>query len=72
MYIIEDTSDPQEEGQLEFAFFNQDDSDRDDIDIQAIGMYEGDSNSSHENIRYYNAMTFDRPPQRRKIKGSQT
>ena len=62
--MIEDTSDPQEEGQLEFDFFNQEDSE-DDIDIQAIGMYEGDSDRSSNDIRYCNTMTLVRPPHQR-------
>lgn len=60
--MIEDVPTKQEEGQLEFNFFNKDDWEPGDIDIEAIGMYEGESNTSHEDIRYCNMMTIDRPP----------
>ena len=61
--MIEDYSDPQEEGQLEFDFFNQDDSE-DDIEIQAISMYEREDYSSNDG-RYCNTMTPVKPPYQR-------
>ena len=50
--MIEDTSDPQEEGQLEFDFFNQVDSE-DGLDIQAIDMYEREE-YTFQDARYCN------------------
>ena len=61
--MIEDTSDPQEVAQSEFDFFNQDYS-GDDIDVQAISMYEREDYTSND-ARYCNTTTLSKPPYQR-------
>lgn len=54
---------------MESDVFNQDDSDPDEIEIQGIGMYEGGSDTSHDNYKYCNMMTICRPPSSEDING---
>ena len=56
--MIEDTPGDSEEGQLEFDFFNQDDSDPEELDVQARNMYEEEGNDDFDGYRFCNMMTI--------------
>ena len=56
--MIEDTPRDSEEGQLEFDFFNQDDSDPEELDVQAMNMYEEEGNDDFDVYRFCNMMTI--------------
>ena len=46
--MIEDVPGDTGESQLEFDFFNQDDSDPEELDVQAIGMFEDEEDAASE------------------------
>lgn len=60
--MIEDTPEKHTEGQLELHFFNQDDSDPEELDLQATERYEYESNTSNGECRYCNKMIINNPP----------
>ena len=60
--MIEDAPGDPEEGQLEFNFFNQDDSDPAELDVQAMSMYEDKDDTASDRYRYCDMMTVQGQP----------